>query len=136
MSAALPFASVPGPMQRRFGAVVLASQAPVLLFGALAIWGLASAQGDDRSGFFLGAGLAITALALVAAAMLRRPFGVTLGWIVQVLTLLIALLAPVAVIVGVIFGGLWITALVQGRKMDELTARHQAELAAETPSER
>lgn len=127
MASALLFVGVPGAMQRRFAAVVLVAQAPVMLFGALAIWGLASAEGDDRASSFLIGGIGITLLCLVAAGLLRVPIGITLGWVVQVATLLLALLAPVAVIVGVIFGGLWITVLMQGHKMDELTARHAAQ---------
>ena len=85
MATRLPVVGVPGPMQRRLGAITLVGQTPVLLFGAMALWGLASAQNDPRSGVVLGLGLFTTALAVVAAATMRRPFGVTLGWLVQLL---------------------------------------------------
>lgn len=127
MATALPFVGVPGAMQRRLAAVVLAAQAPVMLFGALAIWGLASAEDDERASSFLIGGIGIMLLCIVAAGLLRRPIGITLGWVVQVGTLLLAFIAPVAVIVEVVFGGLWITALIQGHKMDELTASHAAQ---------
>lgn len=129
MSAFPPVFGVPRPMTRRLAAVVLAGQTPVVLFGALALWGLASAQHDDRAGVLLGLGLTLTALCVVAAGLLRRPIGVTLGWVVQVGTLAAALVAPMAVVVALVFGGLWVTALVQGRKMDDLTAAHAAAAA-------
>lgn len=130
MTATLPLVGVPRPMTRRLAAVVLAGQAPVVLFGALALWGLASAQQDARAGLFLGLGLGLTVLCVVAAGLLRRPFGVTLGWVVQLGTFAAAIVAPVAAIVGIVFGGLWITALVQGRKMDDLTAAHERATAS------
>ncbi|WP_168581801.1 DUF4233 domain-containing protein [Gephyromycinifex aptenodytis] len=126
MASALPLVGVPGAMQRRLAAIVLVGQAPVMVFGALAIWGLASSQGDERANLYLGGGIAVSVLCVLAAGLLRRPIGVSLGWMVQLATILLALLAPVAIIVGVIFGGLWITALIQGHKMDGLTARYAA----------
>ena len=38
MASPLPFYGVPGPMQRRLGAVVLVGQAPVILFGVIFFW--------------------------------------------------------------------------------------------------
>lgn len=124
MASAFPLYGDLGPMQRRLGAVVLAGQTPVLVFGALAFWGLAQAANDPRQNLLLGLGLALAALAVVSAGLLRRPFGVTLGWLVQVATLASALLAPAVVLVGLIFGSLWVTALYQGAKMDALTEAH------------
>ncbi|MDO5628108.1 MAG: DUF4233 domain-containing protein [Mobilicoccus sp.] len=121
---ALPFYGDLGPMQRRLATVVLAGQTPVLFFGALTFWGLAQASRHPNQGLILGLGCALAVFAIIAAAMMRRPFGVTLGWLVQAFTLAAALLAPVAVLVGVIFGGLWVTALHQGAKMDALTREH------------
>jgi hypothetical protein len=35
-------------------------------------------------------------------------------------------------VVGLIFGALWVTALVQGDRMDELTRQHLAEAEADS----
>ena len=73
MATRLPVVGVPGPMQRRLGAVTLVGQTPVLLFGAMALWGLASAHGDPSAGLVLGLGLFTTVLAVVAAATATQP---------------------------------------------------------------
>ncbi|GMA39119.1 DUF4233 domain-containing protein [Mobilicoccus caccae] len=126
MATSLPFHGMLGPMQRRLGAIVLGSQVPVIVFGALAVWGLASAQDDPRAGVFLASGFGLALASIVAAALLRRPFGVTLGWVVQIAMFASAVIAPVIVLVAGIFMALWVTALVQGFKMDLLTARREA----------
>jgi hypothetical protein len=117
----LVFYGVPGKMARRFAAMVIASQAFAVFLCAVAAYVLASAQGDDRSGTWLAAGCVVAVLCIVDAGLLRRPWGVTLGWLLQVVTFLAALVVGAMVIVAVIFVALWVTALVQGRKMDELT---------------
>jgi len=65
--------------------------------------------------------------------MLRRPWGITLGWVLQLATLLSAFVVPMMLVVGLIFGALWVTALVQGVKMDALTRAHAAEAGSVTP---
>ena len=135
MSSRLPVVGVPGPMQRRLGAVTLVGQTPVLLFGALALWGLASAARDPRAGVVLWLGLGTTVLAVVAAATMRRPFGVTLGWLVQLLTLMAARIEPLVLVVVAVFLPLWIWSLWHGAKMDALTREHARRAAAETPAD-
>lgn len=126
MATPLPFHGPLGPMQRRLGAIVLGSQMLVIVFGALTIRGLALAQGDPRATTYLVLGCGLALLSLVAARLLRRPVGVSLGWAVQVACFAAALLAPVIVWVAGVFVALWATALVQGFKMDRLTEQHLA----------
>ena len=68
----------------------------------------------------VGTGLAV--LSIVAAALMRRPFGVTLGWIVQVLTLASALVVSAMLVVGLIFLAMWIAFLIMGSRIDEAQA--------------
>ena len=70
-------------------------------------------------------GLAL--LCLVAAGLMRTPFGVTLGWLIQVATLLSALVLPMMAIVGVIFTLLWVVCLWQGQRIDAIQAGRAAE---------
>ena len=50
-----------------------------------------------------------------------------MGWVLQAATLLTAFVVPSMLVVGLIFLALWITALVQGDKMDELTRNFMRE---------
>ena len=62
---------------------------------------------------------------------MRSPVGITLGWLVQVLTWASALLVPAMVGVAVVFTLLWVVLLVQGRKVDAVVAQREQEAAAE-----
>ncbi len=118
--------AVPRRMTRRLGSVVLVSQVPVLVFaavGARAIAGVNDAGNPTRD-LLIVSGIAV--LALLATGLLRSRYGVPLGWLVQLSCLLSALILPIMLVVGALFTGLWLTALIQGRKMDELTAAYQA----------
>jgi hypothetical protein len=121
-----------GKMTRRLLGVVLGTQGLAVFFGALVTRGLALASGPETSSsFWLITVLAI--LFIVNAALLRRPWAVTLGWLLQVATLACALVIPAMLVVEVVFGALWVTALVQGRKMDEHTRRVDARWRADHP---
>lgn len=116
------FYGVPGKMTRRFAAVVIAGQAFVVFFGALVARGLALAGDTAHAGTWLLAGSALALLCLLDAGLLRNPWGVTLGWLLQLATLLAGLVVPAMVIVGILFTVLWVVAFVQGRAMDAHTA--------------
>jgi hypothetical protein len=119
---------IPGKMTRRLLGVVLGTQALAVFFGALVTRALAAGPEPSKS-FVLMTSLAI--LLIVTAAVLRRPWALTLGWLLQVATLACALVVPTMLVVELVFGGLWVTALVQGRKMDEHTRRVDARWRAE-----
>jgi hypothetical protein len=66
-------------------------------------------------------------LCILDAGLLRRPWGITLGWALQLATLACAFIVPAMLVVGLLFGALWLMALVQGCAMDEHTQRVDAQ---------
>jgi Protein of unknown function (DUF4233) len=120
---ALTFYGVPGTMTRRLAGVVIGTQGLAVFFGALVARALAAAGGLHTSGSFLLIGSLLAVLCLLDAGLLRRPWGVTVGWVLQIATLACAFIVPVMLLVGLLFGVLWITALVQGANMDAHTRR-------------
>ncbi|MBM6399023.1 DUF4233 domain-containing protein [Phycicoccus sp. MQZ13P-5] len=127
----MPLVGTTGKFTYRLLAVALVGQAVVLSFFALVVRALAIA--DDRAadgGRLLWVGLGLAALAVVAAGLMRGPVGLPLGWLVQVLTWASALLVPAMVGVAVVFTALWVLLLVQGTRVDALSARRAAEGAA------
>jgi hypothetical protein len=116
-----------GTFSWRMLAAVLAGESIIVFFGALVARATSSAGGDDRGGAWLVTGSALAVLCVVAAGLMRRPWGVTLGWVVQALTLLSALVVPAMFLVGLIFLGLWVLCMVQGSKIDALQAQREAE---------
>jgi hypothetical protein len=123
----LPLYGTQGKFTFRLLAVALFGQAIILSFFALVARGNAIAAGHAEDGqrqMWVGLGLAL--LALLASGLMRRPFGVTLGWLVQALTWASALVVPAMVGVAVVFTALWVLLLLQGGKIDRIVAEREA----------
>ena len=132
----LTFYGVPGKLTRRLAGVVIGAQGLAVFFGALAARALAAVQGSDASNTFLFIGSLLAVLCILDAGLLRWPWGITLGWALQVATVAYAFIIPMMLLVELLFGALWLTALVQGRRMDDHTKRVDAQwhAAQETPA--
>lgn len=109
-------------MTRRLAAVVVAFQVIVMLLGGLVAYAIARSQDGVGHPAYLWVGGVLAVLCIVTAGTMRRPWGVAVGWAVQIATLAAAFVVPLMFVVGVMFIALWATALVQGAKMDQLTA--------------
>ena len=118
---ALSFYGIPGKMTRRLLGVVIGTQCLAVFFGALVARSLAAVDGSHTSSSFLLIGSLLAVLCILDARLLRRPWGITLGWVLQIATLTCAFIVPVMLLVGLLFGALWLTAIVQGGNMDEHT---------------
>ena len=82
--AAVPFYGATGKFTWRMGAVVLAAQSVIVFLGALVARTLGAANGDPASGAYLLVGSGLAVACILVAGLMRRPFGVTLGWLIQV----------------------------------------------------
>jgi hypothetical protein len=121
-----------GTFSWRMLATVLAGESVIVFFGALVARAMASAGGDDRGGAWLATGTALAVLCVAGAGLMRRPWGVTLGWVVQALTLLSAVVVPAMLLVGLIFLALWVLCMLQGAKIDALQAQREAQAREES----
>lgn len=109
----------------RMLASVLGGQGLVIFFGALAGRGLDQGQDAVFAGltpFALMSGLAV--LSILAAGLVRRPFGPALGWVVQALTILSGVWVGMMYLVGALFALLYGYCQITGRRID----REQAAL--------
>ena len=103
----------------RMLASVLGGQGLVIFFGALAGRGLDQGQDPVVAGltpFALMSGLAV--LSILAAGLVRRPFGPALGWVVQALTILSGVWVGMMYLVGGLFALLYGYCQVTGRRID------------------
>ena len=124
---ALRLYGIPGKMTRRLAGLVIAAQGLAVFFGALVARALAAAGDSPSSNMPLLIGSLLAVLCILDAGMLRWPWGITLGWVLQIATLATAFIVPAMLLVGLLFGALWLTALIQGRAMDEHTSRVDAQ---------
>ena len=128
----LPVYGTQGKFTFRLLAMALFGQAIILSFFALVARGNAIADGrpdDGQQLLWVGLGLAL--VALVASGLMRRPYGVTLGWVVQALTWASAVLVPAMIGVALVFTALWVLLLLQGSKIDRIVAQREADEEAE-----
>lgn len=109
--------------RRVFAAAVLFGEAFTVLFGTLVAQGLVAAGpatgplAAGRGTIWAG-GLALVALLVVAAGLLRGRLGVPLGWALQAAILATALVLPLMLVVGVLFVAAWVFGLVVGGRLD------------------
>lgn len=132
------FAGPAGKITHRLTSIVLAALALTLFFGGLVARQLELAQGQEagRANGLLVGGIVLALLAIVAAGGLRRSWGISLGWVVLGLTALSTLFLTPMGIVTLLFGALWVLALVQGGSMEQMTREWIAEHGDVHPDDR
>lgn len=116
-----------GTFTWRLLATCMAGQAIAVFFGALVARALASASGEDASTAYLVVGSGVALACLAAAALMRGRWGITLGWAVQVATLVSAVVVPMMLAISVIFGSIWVWFMVLGRRAEEQLAHRRSE---------
>ena len=86
---------------------------------------------DDHGTSAIVVGAVIAILLLLTPGLLKKRTGWILGSILQFLMIGYSLVVPSMAIVGVIFGGLWIAAIVVGRRGEAIRAEL---MASRTPN--
>lgn len=116
-----------------FASVVLMLEAFVALFLGLALFGL-----KDKNPTYLIAAVVVAMLLILACGVVRKSWGVAVGWILQVVLIAGGFWEPSMFVVGVLFGVAWWYALFAGAKIDRenaVRAKAQAEWDAAHPAE-
>jgi uncharacterized membrane protein YGL010W len=104
---------------RSAASIVLGGELFVVLFAALVARGLSDASGRT----VLVVSLVMVVLIFAAMVTMRRPpTGFVLGSVVQAALLASTFWIHLMAVVGLIFTGLWVLALVQGHKVDQIRA--------------
>ena len=91
------------------GASVLIAESMTMGFAILIVM-------KDQSQAAIIFGCVVSFLLFVAAALVRRPGGFVIGSIMQVVMISFGFVEPYFFIFGVVFVGLWVSAIVVGRK--------------------
>jgi Protein of unknown function (DUF4233) len=73
---------------------------------------------DVSTGIGLAIGLGLAAAAVLIAGLLRFEVAYAAGFALQVAALALGFVVPVMFVLGLIFGALWTTAYVLGRKIE------------------
>ncbi|NWL11869.1 DUF4233 domain-containing protein [Paenarthrobacter nitroguajacolicus] len=120
------------PRQRRstkvmFASTVLLLEAFVAFFGTLAVFGLR--RGEVDPGIILGVGIALTVVLVLACAVLSKPWGIGVGWALQLVLILTGFAEPTMFIVGILFAICWWYGIRAGMRIDREVAQRDREQA-------
>jgi hypothetical protein len=127
-----PSESTPPRVRRRRGAaeslgsIVLGFESAIAFLGGLTIYGLEALPEPIAPWWGIVAGSVVALLMIVTARLLRYPWGIALGWVLQVVVALGAFLVPALAIVAVIFGGMYGYATIKGAALDRRNAERAA----------
>ena len=109
------------------GAIVLVFESIVVFLGGLVIYGLRALPEGIAPWWGIVAGAVLALLMIALSGMLRHRWGIALGWALQFVVVLGAVLVPALALVGLIFGGMWGYATIKGASLDRRNARPAAE---------
>ncbi|MFJ6454563.1 DUF4233 domain-containing protein [Paenarthrobacter sp. NPDC091669] len=120
------------PKKRRstkvmFASTVLLLEAFVAFFGTLAVFGLR--RGEVAPGIILGVGIALSVALVLACAVLSRPWGIAVGWGLQLVLILTGFAEPTMFIVGILFAICWWYGIRAGMRIDREVAQRDREQA-------
>lgn len=105
------------------GSIVLAAEALIVFLGGLVVFGLRALPDPIPAWWGIVGAVILAIVMVVVSATLRHRWGIVLGWILQAVVLLTALLVPAMLLVGIIFGGMWAYATIKGASLDARNAR-------------
>ncbi|MBP2265514.1 hypothetical protein J3A64_000978 [Pseudarthrobacter sp. PvP004] len=120
------------PKKRRstkvmFASTVLLLEAFVAFFGTLAVFGLR--RGEVDPGIILGVGIALSVVLVLACAVLSKPWGIAVGWGLQLVLILTGFAEPTMFIVGILFAICWWYGIRAGIRIDREVAQRDREQA-------
>lgn len=116
-----------------FASVVLMLEAFVAMFLGLALFGV-----NGKNPVYLIAAGVLAVLLILACAVVRKTWGIAVGWILQLVLIACGFWEYSMFIVGVLFSIAWWYALTGGAKIDRenvARAKAQAKWDAEHPEE-
>lgn len=121
------------PKKRRstkvmFASTVLLLEAFVVLFGTLTVFGLR--RDEFPPVLIFAVGITLSLVYAFTPAVLTRPWGVALGWILQIVLILAGILEPAMFLVGGLFAVAWWYGIRTGIRIDREAAQRERDQAA------
>lgn len=111
--------------------IVLAFESIVVFLGGLAVYGLKALPAPIEPWWGIVAGAVVAALMIATTRVVRYSWGIAVGWMLQLVVALGAVLVPALALVALIFGGMYAYATIKGAALD----RRNARLATNPPEE-
>ena len=113
--------------KRLLASVVLSFEAFVVFFATLAAFGLKVSdpqQNLPSTQWIWGIGLSLAILCILAPGVLRKPWGYSLGWVIQALMLASGFWLWGMFLVAGLTTAMWVWALIAGSTIDKARANY------------
>lgn len=107
--------------------VVLGFESIIVFLGSLVVFGLGALPDGVPDWWGIVGGCVLAVLMLLAVGVLRRPWGIGLGWGLQAIVALSAFLVPALGFVALVFGAMYAYATIKGGELDRRNARRAAD---------
>lgn len=98
--------------------IVLVLEACVVFFAGLVAFGLKVLEPAYPAWVALPAAAVLIVVLLATTTVLRRPWGVGIGWVLQAALIALGILLPMMYLIGGGFALLWIYCFTRGRRID------------------
>jgi hypothetical protein len=103
--------------------IVLALEAVLVFFITLVVYGLKSLE----PGLAFGGGALLILALFLTSSLLRYPWGVWPGWVLQLVLVATGFLVPLMFFIAACFFAIWIFCFVRGRQIDHQKAAFAAQ---------
>lgn len=107
--------------------VVLGFQSIIVFLGGLVVFGLGALPDGVPKWWGIVGGTALALAMLLTVGVLRRPWGIGLGWALQLVVALGAFLVPALGVVALVFGAMYAYATIKGGELDRRNAARAAD---------
>lgn len=114
-------------LPEKVGSVVLGFESIVVFLAGLVIFGLSALPEGIPRWWGVVAGSVGFAITLAASGTLRWRWGRILGWAIQVVIALGAILVPAILLVTIVFGALYAYAMIGGSKIERRVQQQRRE---------
>ena len=101
------------------GSLVMVFESVVVFFATLVGFGL-QVHPDPAVIWSVGVGLSV--VLMLFPAMLGKPGTYAMGWVLQIIVVLLGIWVPLMYLLGTIFLGMWVWAMIAGATIDRARA--------------
>ena len=113
--------------QESLAAVVLGFESVIVFLGGLVVYGLRALPAPIEPWWGIVGGVVLAVAMIATVRVLQHRWGIIVGWVLQLLVALGAILVPALGLVALVFGGLYAYATIKGGELDRRNARRAAE---------
>ncbi len=112
--------------EESLASIVLGFESVIVFLGGLAVYGLRALPDGIADWWGIVAGTVLAVVMIATSGLVRYRWGIVLGWVLQGILALGAILVPALALVALIFGAMYAYATIKGGALDRRNAARAA----------